>query len=195
MNNRLDDQYWSSRYRQNLTGWDIGHVSDPIKQYLDQINNKELHILIPGAGNAYEAIYAFQTGFTNVHILDFAAEPLDNFRKACPGFPDAQIHQSDFFEFTGKFDLIIEQTFFCALHPSLRMEYAEHCSRLLKPGGKVVGVLFDREFDGGPPFGGTAAEYRNIFDQLFAEVHVDPCYNSIPPRRGSEVFVRLTKAQ
>ncbi len=195
MNNRLDDQYWSSKYRQNLTGWDIRYVSDPIKQYLDQIINKELLMLIPGAGNAYEAIYAFQTGFTNVHILDFAPEPLDNFRKACPAFPEAQIHQMDFFEFTGKFDLIIEQTFFCALNPSRRMQYAQHCSSLLKPGGKVVGVMFDRAFDGGPPFGGTAAEYRDIFDQVFAEVQIEPCYNSIPPRRGSEVFVRLKQNQ
>jgi methyl halide transferase len=195
MNNRLDDQYWSTRYQQNLIGWDIGYVSDPIKQYLDQINNKELHILIPGAGNAYEAIYAFQTGFTNVHILDFAFEPLENFRKACPDFPNSQIHQKDFFEFSGKFDLIIEQTFFCALQPCRRGDYARHCYDLLNLGGKVVGVLFDRDFEGGPPFGGNSSEYYAVFSEVFTEVSIEPCYNSIPQRKGAEVFIQLTKAQ
>jgi methyl halide transferase len=195
MNNRLDDQYWSTRYRQNLTGWDIGYVSDPIKQYLDQIVSKDYNILIPGAGNAYEAIYAFQTGFTNVHILDFAVEPLENFKKACPVFPISHIHQKDFFDFSGKFDLIIEQTFFCALHPDRRGEYARHCCDLLNPGGKVIGVLFDRNFESGPPFGGNVAEYRSVFREIFAEVSIEPCYNSIPQRNGAEVFIRLTKAQ
>ena len=36
------------------TGWDIGYVSTPIKEYFNQVKNKELKILIPGGGNSYK---------------------------------------------------------------------------------------------------------------------------------------------
>ncbi|MFN5665593.1 MAG: hypothetical protein ACK461_10475, partial [Bacteroidota bacterium] len=37
-------------------------------------------ILIPGAGNAYEAGYLFQIGFQNVYICDWSPEPLQQFQ-------------------------------------------------------------------------------------------------------------------
>ena len=43
----LNESYWSTRYQQGQIGWDIGDVSTPIKEYIDQLENKELSILIP----------------------------------------------------------------------------------------------------------------------------------------------------
>ena len=51
--------YWTNRYSKAKTGWDIGYPSTPLKTYFDQLENKDLRILIPGAGNAYEAEYLF----------------------------------------------------------------------------------------------------------------------------------------
>ena len=51
----LDSNSWNQRYISKNTGWDIGFVSTPIKDYIDQINNKNIRILIPGCGNAHEA--------------------------------------------------------------------------------------------------------------------------------------------
>ena len=56
----LDDQYWSERYSQNKTGWDIGYPSTPLKEYIDQVTDLDLNILIPGCGNAYEAEYLLE---------------------------------------------------------------------------------------------------------------------------------------
>ena len=67
---QTQEQYWSSRYAEERTGWDIGHPSTPLKEYIDQLQNKNLKILIPGAGNAYEAEYLFEQGFKNVYVLD-----------------------------------------------------------------------------------------------------------------------------
>ena len=36
---KLDEDFWTERYRQGYTGWDIGYPSTPIVQYLDQIQN------------------------------------------------------------------------------------------------------------------------------------------------------------
>ena len=65
----LSDEFWNNRYKTNDFGWDIGDVSEPLKKYIEQLDTKELKILIPGAGNAYEAEFLFKLGFKNVFVL------------------------------------------------------------------------------------------------------------------------------
>lgn len=193
MTDFLSNNFWNKRYEDGSTGWDLGEISPPIRAYIDQLDNKELKILIPGAGNAHEVSYLHQLGYKNVHVLDFAPLAIQNFLEKHPSFPSSQAHTANFFEFNESFDLIIEQTLFCAIDPSLRTKYAEKSSSLLKEGGKLVGVMFNREFDGGPPFGGTTSEYVETFKPHYSSVSMEDCYNSIEPRQGSEVFVRLKK--
>jgi hypothetical protein len=66
---------------------------------------------------------------------------------------------------------------------------------LLKNNGKLVGVLFNREFPDkdNPPFGGTIDEYLFLFSKLFTKVDIMHCYNSIPQRENSEVFIKISK--
>lgn len=192
----LDENFWSERYKLGLTGWDIGRPSSPLMQYLDQIENKSIRVLIPGAGNGYEADYAFRLGFSNVHVLDISAEPLEHFRLKNPDFPKENLHHQNFFEHNFTYDLILEQTFFCALDPNLREQYSQKMLELLNPGGKLVGVLFDRTFDfQGPPFGGNKEEYLTYFTGKFEIETFEPCYNSIAERFGSELFIKLKKSK
>lgn len=185
----LNAEYWSERYMKSETGWDVGEATWPIKQYLDQIANKDIKILFPGAGNAYEAAYAFRNGFHHTNILDFSPIPIQTFKDQYRDFPTDQIHVQDFFEHEGRYDLIVEQTFFCALDPSLRGAYVRKMKSLLVPNGKLVGVMFDKIFDKtGPPFGGSKEEYLEHFSPLFEIKVLTSCYNSIPPRKGAEVF-------
>ena len=189
---KFDELFWSSKYQEGQTGWDMGEVSPPIKAYIDQLTNKNLSILIPGAGNAYEAAYLFEQGFTDVTVLDLAKEPLDNFKKRIPDFPKSNLVQQDFFQHKGHYDLILEQTFFCALDPSLRMSYIDKMKSLLKQHGKLVGLLFDfRLSNEGPPFGGDADAYSLAFQKQFHLKTLAPCYNSIKPRQGTELFINF----
>jgi methyl halide transferase len=55
----LDKDFWNNKYIENNTGWDLENVSPPIAAYFDQVENKALKILIPGAGNSHEAEYLF----------------------------------------------------------------------------------------------------------------------------------------
>jgi thiopurine S-methyltransferase len=190
----LDEEYWTSRYKHGYTGWDLGSPSPPLYQYLCQIDHKDIEVLIPGGGNAYEVAAAFQLGLHNVHLLDISLTPITRFLRDYPSFPKSQVHHQDFFDHKGKYDLILEQTFFCALDPNLRGLYAEKMFQLLKPGGKLVGVLFDREFIGGPPFGGNSKEYEVYFSPYFTIEKWESCSNSVPPRRGTELFFILKKS-
>lgn len=190
----LDEEFWTFRYENGYTGWDLGAPSPPLYQYLCQIASKEIEVLIPGGGNAHEVAAAFDLGFKNVHLLDISSVPILQFLKRNPSFPESQVHHQDFFKHEGKYDLILEQTFFCAIDPDFRPVYATKMFDLLKPGGKLVGVLFDREFVGGPPFGGNAQEYESYFLPYFQIEKFEPCYNSVRPRQGSELFMILKKS-
>ena len=191
----IDANFWDERYRQGLTGWDIGYPSTPLKEYIDQMSDQEITILIPGAGNAYEAEYFFKKNFRNTTVLDISGEAILSFKKRAPDFPENKIVHQNFFDHEGQYDLILEQTFFCALDPALRKDYAKKVFSLLKPGGILAGVLFNIEFEKqGPPFGGTVEEYQNIFSPYFSIEIMEDCYNSIPPRSGSEAFIKLRRA-
>ncbi|MTI29664.1 methyltransferase domain-containing protein [Xanthovirga aplysinae] len=190
----LNEEYWSKRYLEGMTQWDIGAISTPLKEYFEQLTNKSLKILIPGCGNSYEASFLYEAGFENVFLLDISEIPLRKFNKKFPLFPKDQLIHDDFFELKGFFDLIIEQTFFCAIDPELRWRYAEKAAQLLNKNGRLVGVLWNHPMNNDkPPFGGSAEEYVKYFEPYFEFSTYEPCYNSIPPRAGRELFVNLVK--
>lgn len=128
----LSASAWDNRYINNDIGWDLGIVSPPLKAYFDQLENKELKILIPGGGNSYEAEYLFKQGFKNVFVVDLSKTALNNLHNRIPELPNNQLINSDFFDVNDTFDLIIEQTFFCAIAPDLREKYAVKMKELLK---------------------------------------------------------------
>ena len=192
----FNKNYWENRYRDNKTGWNIGYVSTPLKTYIDQLKDKSISILIPGAGNAYEAEYLWENGFKNVYVLDIAKEPLQNLKKRLPEFPDEQLINSDFFNFDRSFDLILEQTFFCALNPKLREDYSKKMYQLLNPKGKLAGLLFNFPLtEEGPPFGGHKSEYIKLFKNKFNIKVLEPSINSIKERKGKELFFIFEKKE
>lgn len=192
----LDKDYWNNRYTQGESSWDIGYVSTPLKEYIDQLDNKNISILIPGCGNAYEAEYLLQNGFNNITLIDISTVAAEAVKEKFASYGDKlKVIRGDFFELQQKFDLILEQTFFCALDPSLRKSYAEKMYDLLKQDGKLVGLFFNRSFDDSPPFGGDKEEYMNLLAPLFDILVMEKAYNSIERRMGTELFVIARKGK
>lgn len=191
----LNKDFWEGRYQAGQTGWDIGYPAPALTAYIDQLPDKNLRILVPGAGRGYEAAYLWQQGFRNLTVLDIAAQPLQAVRAQIPDLPAEQLVQADFFAWQGgPFDLILEHTFFCALPPALRPNYARAMHRLLAPGGRLAGLLFDFPLtEAGPPFGGSEAEYRSLFAPFFTLKRLERATNSIAPRAGSELFFIFEK--
>ncbi|MFO7674096.1 MAG: SAM-dependent methyltransferase [Lutibacter sp.] len=191
---RFDKAYWENKYNIEATGWDIGYASAPLTDYFKQLSNKNLKILIPGGGNCYEAEYLFEQGFENIFVIDIAEQPLKNLKARFPNFPDHQLIHDNFFNHEEKYDLIVEQTFFCALDPFLRQKYADKIADLLNEKGKLTGLLFDFELtEDGPPFGGSIDKYFTLFSQKFNINKLERCYNSIKPRDGRELFFIFEK--
>ncbi|NOX88966.1 MAG: methyltransferase [Calditrichaeota bacterium] len=192
----FNQEYWTNFYLKDAPPWDMRGVSPPLKAYFDQLTDKDKKILIPGAGNGWESEYLLKKGFKNIDVLDLSPLPLQNLKKRAPDFPDEQLLNMDFFTLTRQYDLIIEHVFFCALPPEMRPRYAQQMYRLLKPGGKLVGVLFDFPLNPDqtdPPFGGSKEEYLHYFEPLFEIRTFERCYNSHPSRQGRELFMIMIK--
>lgn len=185
----LDKKYWTKRYQEGKTGWDLGQASTPLMDFCKTTVSKDQRILIPGGGSGHDAQALHEMGYTQVYALDFSPEPLAMLQDRCPSFPVAHLIEGDFFKLEETFDLVLEQTFFCALDPALRGDYARHMSRVVKPGGSLAGVLFHFPLESGPPYGGSASEYRSLLDKNFKINRLEGCRNSMPGRQGKELFL------
>jgi methyl halide transferase len=188
------EAYWNNRYNDNTASWDLGEVSPPLKAYIDQLTNKNVRILVPGCGNTYEAEYLLQKGFMDVTVIDIAPALVAQLKEKFASNPHIKIILGDFFAHTGEYDLVLEQTFFCAIDPPLRKDYVAKMRELLAPKGKLAGVLFNREFEQeGPPFGGNKCQYEPMFEKDFNFKTFELCNNSVVKREGTELFINLEK--
>jgi SAM-dependent methyltransferase len=189
----LDEAYWEAQYEAKTTGWDLGKVSPPLQTYADTVADKNCSILIPGCGNSYEAEYLLEQGFTNITVVDIAPTPVVVLKEKFKNNSNIQIILGDFFEHQGKYDLVLEQTFFCALPPAMRQKYVWKMHQLLSDEGILAGLLFNRTFESGPPFGGSKEEYELLFKDAFDFLKMEVSENSIAPRANSELFIELKK--
>jgi len=191
---QLNKKFWNNKYLNNEHKWDVGYMTTPLKEYFNQIKDKNLRILIPGCGNSYEAEYLFNSGFKNIFLVDYSEKALSNFKKRVPNFPSENLLCIDFFDLNMKFDLIIEQTFFCAIQTNKRGEYALKMNHLLSEKGKLVGLLFDDPMnEDHPPFGGNKKEYATFFEKYFKFKIFEKSNNSIKERSGRELFMILER--
>jgi SAM-dependent methyltransferase len=183
----LDENFWDGQWKSNTIGWDIGFVSPPIASLIDLIDNKSASILIPGCGSGYEAEYLLSQGFTNISLIDISESACNILQKKFNNNSNITIIHGDFFKLDTHFDLIIEQTFFCAIPPQWRTKYLWKMHQLLNKNGILMGLFFNRTFEAGPPFGGNEDEYRNLFQAAFEFEILTPAINSIEPRKNSEL--------
>lgn len=191
----INKDYWNTLFKNNQLGWDIGYVSTPLKDYIDQITNKNLKILIPGSGNGYEADYLYNKGFIETYYLDYSKEAIKNFKIKSPDFPITNIIKEDFFDHKGNYDLILELAFFTSIIPEDREKLADKIYQLLNPKGKYAGVFFNHEFKlDNPPFGAMKETYLELIKNKFKVKTFEIAYNSIKPRAGRELFFIFEKA-
>lgn len=188
----MNAEYWDNRYKTGMTGWDIGYPSPPLMGLMQDVH-KNTATLIPGAGYGHEALSLAELGYTDVTVLDISQSPLDRLSKHKHS-ENLKLIQGDFFDHQGAYDVLLEQTFFCALDPSLRASYVKKAADLLKPNGRLMGVLFNTHFEGGPPFGGNTEAYKALFSPFFILQKLEECTRSIPQRMGNEVeFIFIKK--
>ncbi len=193
-----DKDFWNSRYVEKKTGWDLGEVSPPLVHMVESgWLPPGSSVLIPGAGRCYEGIYLASLG-CRVTAVDFAPEAAREAREnALRAGVTLTVLETDLFlmdpAVTGTFDILFEQTCFCAIDPDRREHYKEMAKRMLRPGGELLGLFYAHGEEGGPPWTTTEEEVRSIFgkDFLFKECGITP--HSVESRKGKEILVKLVR--
>ena len=187
----LDTDFWEQHYQEGRTRWDLGQPAPPFVSWLKSANAPPPgKAIVLGSGRGYEAMFFAEQGF-EVTAVDFAPSAIaDASQAASERNLSIQFLQRDIFdlvpEFAGQFDYVIEHTCFCAIDPALRPAYLDLVSTLLKPGGELLAIFFTHGRPGGPPFGSTPEQIRQLFEPRFTVMSLRPVTNSVDARKGEE---------
>lgn len=193
-------EYWDNVYREDAPNgaprWDIGGPAPPIVRMLAGglcPVEPPASVLVPGCGTGHEAAHLAALGH-NVVGVDWAESGVAAARDRLAPWPHAAVEQADFFslperaDFAGGFDLVVEHTFFVAIDPSRRTEYAavvEACLRRRE--GWYLGLFYNHRRPGGPPWDADADAVRAAFARPgWQLVHWEMPEDSTPHRQGKE---------
>lgn len=190
--------FWNSRYLEKNTGWDLGRVAPPFVHLVESGKIAPYSsVLIPGAGRGWEAIYLARLGY-HVTCVDFAPEAIAAARElALKEGAKVTFLLEDLFrldpEKHGVFDILLEQTCFCAIDPDRRQDYVRMAVRMIRPGGELVGLFYVHGREGGPPWTTTAEEVRALFREDFDFLEFAITEHSVESRKGEEILARLRR--
>ena len=166
---------WDQRYREGRDGWELGATAPPLDAFLREDPRRPLppgEVLVPGCGRGHEAALLAELGFEAIG-LDLSGEALQEARRLHGADqPGLRWLQADLLDAAalrsagladGSLQGVVEHTCFCAIDPSRRSDYLAAVTRLLAPGGWLLGLFWCHTLPGGPPFG---SDPQQLADQL-----------------------------
>ena len=191
-------KFWEDIYIADDTGWDLSGPTPVFQQLSSDLIIGDLCII--GCGRGYDAIMFAKKGFS-VTAVDFAPSAILALKKmASESKVEVNTLELDIFSLMPKyqhsFDYVIEQTCFCAIHPSRRKEYEIMVKGILKQNGKLVGLWFplDKNInEGGPPYGTSINEVKLVFNKGWKVVTEKFSKHSISPRKDREKLIIFQK--
>ncbi len=188
--------FWGERYQRGELNWDLGEPSPPFRRLHDDGIITPCRVAVPGCGSGWEVSWLAANGY-RVTGIDFAPEAIGHTRRrlADDGL-EAELVCADLFDLpetlAGRFDLVLEQTCFCAIDPTRRVDYVAAVHGLLTPGGRLVALFYGHGKEGGPPFTTTPDEVRALFSGCFRVDSLAVTPHSHERRRGEEWLGMLT---
>lgn len=186
---------WEGRYQQGDTPWDLG-APPPALVTVIAAETPPLRVIVPGAGFGHDAIAWAQAGH-HVTLVDIAPTAITGARRlAQAAGVELTLLEADIFalpDADGAFDLVWEQTCFCAIGLEQRSAYAQQAARWLAPGGRMIALLWNHGAEGGPPFDVTPEDARAAFAPHFDIESLEPVVESAP-QRWNEFLARMRRA-
>ena len=188
---------WQRHYDEDDMGWDLGQVAPPFVRLWVEGNLPLGKVLVPGCGRGHEVLFLAENGF-EVTGVDFSKGAVTHLKKSLTERNlKGQILYQDFFSLDSThnsvYDLAIEQTFFCAISPPQRQNYVLNVSRILKPGGMLVGLFYHTDKEGGPPYNTTREDIETHFSEKFEILKLEKEPLSAEQRKDKEWLGILKK--
>ncbi|KAH8547759.1 S-adenosyl-L-methionine-dependent methyltransferase [Umbelopsis sp. PMI_123] len=184
-NTTKDSTDWEKRWQDGNTPWDHGESSPALGQLLNEQANSiptQGNVLVPGCGQGYD-VFLLASPERKVYGLDLSETCIQKCQKLQQ---EKQLSDTlvtflceDFFTFdvpAGKFSLIYDYTFFCALPPALRAQWGQRMADIIPIGGVLVCLIFPLdEHKGGPPFSVTVDAYKAALNSSFENIYLADC--------------------
>jgi len=195
---QLSPDYWNGLYLKGEMGWDLGEVSPPfVALHRSGRIAPPCRVVVPGCGAGWEVAWLAREGY-QVTGLDFAPEALAHTRARLKASGvTADLVRADMLappkELWGRFDVLLEQTCFCAVDPSRRDDYVTGAWRLLAPGGRLLGLFYASGVADGPPFHTDPDEVPRRFGNYFDVRSMQLTPHSHERRRGREWLGELVR--
>ncbi len=191
-----DASYWQSVYDEGNPGWDKGAAAPPLRRVLEQVVPPAgLAALVPGCGFGHEALMLARLGY-QVTAVDFAPAAIAGLQSRAGALPVTAL-QCDLFDlaegFTSAFDLVVEHTCFCAIPIEMRGQYAEVMAQVLRAEGQFLGLFYETERPGGPPFRTTREDVERHFSPHFEILAISRPPDSFAGREGKEWWALMRK--
>lgn len=187
-----DAGFWETIWEDEGGPWDLGGPHPGLRAALDLgLLEDRPRVVVPGCGGGHDAVLLAEHGHDVVGV-DFARHAVEraNALAAARGVT-LDVRQADIFDLerepAGSFDAAFEYTCFCAIDPAMRDRYAALLTHLIRPGGRLLMMVFPMERPpGGPPHRVTLDAVRSRFvDGWRWVIDTAPCV-SPERRRGNE---------
>ena len=190
------ESFWDNIYLNETPKWDLGKPTPILTELLTRLKIPKMRVLVLGCGTGHDAAYfALQGHF--VTAVDFSAQAIEKAEAQYGSVPNLKFVQQDIFklprEWEAQFDLVFEQTCYCAIDPARRNALVKIWRRMLAPNGHLLGIFFTMERKNLPPFGATEWEIRKRLRTDFHFIFWGRWRTSIADRNGKELAVYLQK--
>ncbi|EKM59684.1 uncharacterized protein PHACADRAFT_181664 [Phanerochaete carnosa HHB-10118-sp] len=207
---------WDDAWKASITPWDAGDVQPPLR---DLLGSRELKLpttgraLVPGCGKGYDAPFiAATTGLDTLAVdisptaVKLAEESLAQLN--LPSAVKVSFELKDFFSLGSSeenYDLIYDYTkinlqpslmillrrFFVCIPLSCRTKWGQLMSRMVKPGGYLVTLIFpiDPPRSYGPPYYVRPEHYVEVLGDGWEKVVDEVSEVSSATHKGRERLV------
>eukprot|EP00257_Ricinus_communis_P021353 XP_015580826.1 probable thiol methyltransferase 2 isoform X1 [Ricinus communis] len=187
---------WEKCWEQGVTPWDLGQPT-PILLHLHHTGSlPKGRALIPGCGSGHDviAIACPERYVVGLDIAEKAVKKAEELSSSLPNANYCTFLKADFFSWqpTELFDLIFDYTFFCAIEPEMRSQWAIRIQDLLKPDGELITLIFPIDDHlGGPPYKVSVSDYEEVLCPIgFKAVSIVDNELAIKVRLGREKLGR-----
>ena len=179
----MDRDFWQGLYASGDTRFDLGGPVPALLDWLAATAPAPGKAVVPGCGRGYDVNELARRGWDALGV-DLAPTAIRDARSGGAG----RFLEADFFTVPPEpCDLFFENTFYCAIAPSRRDEYARAAARWVVPGGTLLFVAFPvGAHEGGPPFAIAADELAPRFAANFTLEALTQPRPSLPRRAGRE---------
>jgi SAM-dependent methyltransferase len=195
----LSPAAWDARYAAADIPWDMGQVSPPLVCFREErVLPPGRRVLVPGCGSGYDVAFLAAADYEAVGV-DFSPRAIETARRLVTSRNGSTAIVADLLapdiEALGVFDWAFDQTFFCAIDPTLRGAYCTSMRRLIRPGGEMWALSFRVPTPGGPPFDSTPEEYIDLMSVAGFVLVERRALDAVshPARRGRETLVRMLR--